>query len=360
MATVESVSNDEKETWRLIRKEFEEIGTSVAAFEANKGFIMSWFRQALESGALEEQNFRNDDNVFLHTSSKQTGGPNAESSEIVRSLRSRASTIEELEDLSLETDKKTPIGQQQNSGPHKAVSIVQQQSIMPERPRSIKARKVVTPIKPEQPRPYTNSKKPPKLFSLVSVMFRYEKKFHEHCRNDHLNEAEVLLEKGVDVDCLSEGITAFYIAARRRKPKTLQFLWDAGANIELSDPTYRTPLYAAVESSEKFGSGSEMEADYKTVKYLLEIGASVRDVTVHVVRPPLMTAIGRWNPWCVKLLLEYGAGVENADGKYNKALEFALEYRTASIVNLLLDYGASVNSTDTRGRSMLACAVVCA
>jgi hypothetical protein len=53
--TIESINMEDKETWRTIRKELEEIGISVAAFDANKGFIMSWFKEAIESGAFEEQ-----------------------------------------------------------------------------------------------------------------------------------------------------------------------------------------------------------------------------------------------------------------------------------------------------------------
>ena len=40
--------------WREIRKKPESIGISVAAFNANKGFILEWFQDALESGAFDE------------------------------------------------------------------------------------------------------------------------------------------------------------------------------------------------------------------------------------------------------------------------------------------------------------------
>ena len=53
--TVDSLSTDEKETWRIIRKELEGIGITVAAFDANRDFIMDWFKTAVASGAFEEQ-----------------------------------------------------------------------------------------------------------------------------------------------------------------------------------------------------------------------------------------------------------------------------------------------------------------
>jgi len=53
--TLDSISMDEKETWRTIRKELEDIGMTVAAFDANKAFIFEWFTQAVANGAFEEQ-----------------------------------------------------------------------------------------------------------------------------------------------------------------------------------------------------------------------------------------------------------------------------------------------------------------
>jgi hypothetical protein len=65
--TVNSLSTDEKETWRIIRKELEGIGITVAAFDANRDFIMGWFKTAIASGAFEEQTLED-------TSSTQTCG----------------------------------------------------------------------------------------------------------------------------------------------------------------------------------------------------------------------------------------------------------------------------------------------
>ena len=53
--TIESLSEDEKQAWRTIRKELEGIGITVAAFDANKAFIINWFTEAIATGAFEEQ-----------------------------------------------------------------------------------------------------------------------------------------------------------------------------------------------------------------------------------------------------------------------------------------------------------------
>lgn len=53
--TVDSLSPDDRQAWRAIRKELEDIGISVAAFDANKDFIVNWFKTAISTGAFEEQ-----------------------------------------------------------------------------------------------------------------------------------------------------------------------------------------------------------------------------------------------------------------------------------------------------------------
>lgn len=60
--TVESLSADERQAWRTIRKELEDIGISVAAFDANKAFIINWFQRAINKGAFEEKSLEDGSN----------------------------------------------------------------------------------------------------------------------------------------------------------------------------------------------------------------------------------------------------------------------------------------------------------
>lgn len=53
--TVDSLAADENQAWQAIRKELEDVGVSVAAFDANKDFIVNWFKVAMTTGAFEEQ-----------------------------------------------------------------------------------------------------------------------------------------------------------------------------------------------------------------------------------------------------------------------------------------------------------------
>lgn len=52
--TVDSLSVDERQAWRAIQKELQDVGISVAAFEANE-FIVNWFKTAINTGGFEEQ-----------------------------------------------------------------------------------------------------------------------------------------------------------------------------------------------------------------------------------------------------------------------------------------------------------------
>lgn len=63
--TVDSLSTDERQAWRAIRKELEEIGISVTAFDANKEFIVDWLKTAISTGAFEEQKAEDESSSIL-------------------------------------------------------------------------------------------------------------------------------------------------------------------------------------------------------------------------------------------------------------------------------------------------------
>jgi hypothetical protein len=71
--TVDSLCEDEKPVWRTIRKELEDIGITVAAFDANKDFIFEWFSKAVASGAFEERPF-DDSAPLVGPSDEQQNG----------------------------------------------------------------------------------------------------------------------------------------------------------------------------------------------------------------------------------------------------------------------------------------------
>lgn len=50
--TIDSLSVNDKRTWRTIRKELEDFGITIAAFDHNKDFIIGWLKEAKEIGSL--------------------------------------------------------------------------------------------------------------------------------------------------------------------------------------------------------------------------------------------------------------------------------------------------------------------
>ena len=52
--TIESISPDQKHLWITFRNELEDIGISVAAFDANRDFIIKWLAEAANNGSFEE------------------------------------------------------------------------------------------------------------------------------------------------------------------------------------------------------------------------------------------------------------------------------------------------------------------
>jgi hypothetical protein len=57
--TVDSLCASDQQVWHTIRKELEDIGITVAAFDANKDFIFKWFLTTISSGAFEERSWDN-------------------------------------------------------------------------------------------------------------------------------------------------------------------------------------------------------------------------------------------------------------------------------------------------------------
>jgi len=55
MSDCRQLTHNDKTTWRTIRKEFEDIGITIATFEVNRNIIFSWFFKAVETGAFEKQ-----------------------------------------------------------------------------------------------------------------------------------------------------------------------------------------------------------------------------------------------------------------------------------------------------------------
>ena len=89
---MDSLSTDDRITWRTIRKELEEIGITVAAFEANRDFIFRWLSHAIETGAFEEQHAPDSESEPLSISQS----PSSDSTTYARSNEPSINTSTEV------------------------------------------------------------------------------------------------------------------------------------------------------------------------------------------------------------------------------------------------------------------------
>ena len=202
VATVESLSLDDKQTWRAIRKEFEEIGISVAAFDANKSFILQWFQTALETGAFEETAMDNSSST-LHLGKVQS---------VDRDL------------AHVEKDIKIVAGISNTLGDSSPSPRLQQ-----------------------PPR-----RQVPRVLRLVSWALRYDTAFVEACKTGDLIKAELLLGRGANFEARPD-ILGHVIMASQCSTSNLErivgWLLEKGADPNCYTIEYplAPPLILAVE-----------------------------------------------------------------------------------------------------------------
>lgn len=296
VATVESLSMDEKQTWRAIQKELEDIGISVAAFDANRGFIMNWFHDALETGKFEEQNRERLDDE-----------PQQELPDRLMKVASRTSLIiEDSDDYFRGQDYPTRMITQERE---KGSNINQ-----PPASKSIPAPSKPSVISIEPDLQYKKGPgirgRPPKVALLVAWMLRYDKAFYTACRSSNLDEARRLLDKGANINSISYDHTPLTFAVSHKMIGLQDFLLAAGADIESVNGFGRTPLHEVI--------------------YHCNFRAPTDDYYLATM----------------KYLLNHGAMVDGLDGYYHTPLQEALSIGDANIVALLFEHGAKIPFRD--------------
>ncbi|KAH0562061.1 hypothetical protein GP486_003233 [Trichoglossum hirsutum] len=356
--TVDSLSIDDKQMWRAIRKELEEIGITVAAFDANKDFIMKWFAEAMESGAFDEQ-IVDDDSIA------------GECEETVFESVA-ADSLYSSKDYPLEP----PMLGAQSSGPQvppdsqaieasaTATAPLRSGAKVGERPLAPPVRKILqisgilraTTLMAGISRPRK---------ALVEALNQYNETkaleiLHDKAKANVIGNRSLdsilmiasirgyekvvrrLLEQGANVNAKDRyGYTALHWTAMNGNEAVLKLLLEQGANADAKGENGETALHCAIKS--------EREA---LVKLLLEKGADVwaKD---KIGRTALHWAAGHGNKLVVKLLLEKGAKAEMKNNKGQTALHWAAGNGHEAVVRLLLDQGANANAKDGSGDTAL-------
>ena len=305
--TVESITADDKQTWTAFRKEMEEIGISLEAFESNKSFIIKWLRDALERGDFEEQR----DDV-------DSGN------EMFR------------DDSDIEVDKKVV----QEHPVQKASTRIQHVEI----PNA--HNKTSTVVKPSQsgnlPQAAGPRRRGNRLGRLVHRLLGYDDALYQACESGNVAKVRELLEKGADPNSTKEGRSAIFVAIKTKRAAIIKLLIEKGAD-------YKTTFF-----QDQFGSRKTLlceavvHGDLETVELLLELKADIEAAPggdrSDNPSPLQLASCGYIDGYIEKihLLLSHGADLNSGNDGLSPLRE-AISTGSLQAVELLLEKGADMH-----------------
>ena len=162
-------------------------------------------------------------------------------------------------------------------------------------------------------------------------------------RNGHLEMAQLLLEKGADVEATNSSNDTALISASERPDNAavLKLLLDHGATINHKNELGRTALIEAASIG-----------DLQNVVLLVQQNADPNFITGEE-ESALTFAIVNEYPEVAKVLLDVGADLNWRNTQGWTPLTYAVYSRNVEIVRLLLDAGADQNNVDATGATAL-------
>ena len=126
---------------------------------------------------------------------------------------------------------------------------------------------------------------------------------------DAVRSGQIGVNQSIPVPGYLEGTPIITVAARSGAVNVLRYLVSAGANVNARTPAGETALMlASYFSSEDFGQGSANERYERSVRILVEAGASLENEPHHYT--PLGYAAYRGHERIVRYLIERGARVD--------------------------------------------------
>ncbi|MCJ1469068.1 hypothetical protein MMC07_007700 [Pseudocyphellaria aurata] len=300
--TVESLSADEQQAWRAIRKELEDIGISVEAFDANKDFILNWFKTAISTGALEEQTLEAETSSLLDEDDLSQVDINMRDDHGMTPLHH--ATEAKIEEKT-KGDGSTALHQAAVSGDQKKVELLLNHGAKIE--------------EKDNNNGYTA--------------------LHWAAGGGRGKVMKLLLNHGARIEEKdNNGHTALHQAASRGwdNIEVVKLLLNHGAKIEEKDNMGSTALHQA-----STGCGN-----VEVVKLLLNHGAKIEEKDNMGFTALHQASTGWSNVEVVKVLLNHRAKIEEKDNNGYTALHWAASSRKKEVVQLLLNHGAKIEEKD--------------
>ena len=154
--------------------------------------------------------------------------------------------------------------------------------------------------------------------------------FHIAAKNGAINLAELLLDKGADIEALSQEYywTGLHFATKSTHIEMMRWLIEKGANVDAKDCVGRTALHLA-----------SSVGNTAAVRLLLENGAKT-EIPAYDQMTPLHFASQRDHHNSIELLLKSGAKIDAQTSYKTTALDMALAGGNDKAAAKLLENGA--------------------
>jgi len=181
--------------------------------------------------------------------------------------------------------------------------------------------------------------------SKKEYSLRFGKELFDACLDGNINAAQLLLEKGAEINWVDEhGRTPLYIACNQGKVDAVRLLLDKGAEVDRS---------AKVGASALIVACCKGHAD--VAQLLIDSGANVNQADDRML---LRIVCENDHVDVARLLIDKGANVNQTDIDGMTLLNIACQNGHVNVAQLLLEKGAEVNLTDKSGVTPLwvACA----
>ena len=156
--------------------------------------------------------------------------------------------------------------------------------------------------------------------------------------------AKILIQNGANIESKDKyGWTSLHHSSIANEVEMAKLLLENSANIEALDNNHRTPLFVACH-----------EGNFKVAKLLIQNSANI-DAKDADGWTALHHAVDDDKPELVEFLLKHGAdaNAKNHEGKSPVFYYYKITLENKHIVKLLIMYGANINEKDANGNTIL-------